>query len=254
MSARLRGLIAAAGVVLAATQAAVLPVAGEEVKVAVAANFSAVAEELASEFKAKTGNDVTLSSGATGALYTQITQGAPFEVFLSADNRRPAESIREGFGVEGTSFTYAVGRLVLFSRTNALDNGAEVLRAGEFSHVAIADPATAPYGTAAVETMAALGLMDALRPKLVTGVNITQTLQFVDSGNAELGFVALSQVIRRAEGHQWLVPTDLYAPIVQDAVLLGPGAESAAARAFLDFLKSEQGRSIIETYGYGTGD
>lgn len=227
------------------------PVAADEVSVAVAANFAAVAEELGAAFKAETGHDVVLSSGATGGLYTQITQGAPFQIFFSADNKRPAQAVTEGFGVDGTVSTYAVGKLVLYSPSIDVADGAAVLKAGDFQHIAIADPATAPYGAAAVKTMESLGVD--LTAKLVTGENITQTLQFVESGNAEIGFVALSQVIGKG-GNQWLVPSDLYSPIIQDVVLLKTGESSDAAKAFLAFVQSDAGKAIIEKYGYATND
>jgi molybdate transport system substrate-binding protein len=228
-------------------------VQAEEVSVAVAANFSAAAEELAAAFKAKMGHDILLSAGATGALYTQVTQGAPFQVFLSADNKRPAQAVTDGFGVEGSSFTYAVGKLVLFSPSLDLADAEAALKGGAFEHIAIADPATAAYGAAAVEAMTRLGVDGALQPKLVTGENIAQTLQFVESGNAELGFIALSQVIGSEDGSQWLVPQELYSPIIQDGVLLKTGEDSVAAKAFLEFLQSNEGRAIIESYGYATG-
>lgn len=220
----------------------------ETVSVAVAANFTKVAEELAPLFKAATGHDVTYSFGATGALYTQVTQAAPFEVFLSADDTRPAQAVTEGFGVEGTVFTYAIGSLALYSTSLDLTDGKAVLEAGGFDKIAIADPATAPYGRAAQETIEALGLTDAITPKLVTGENITQTLQFTESDNAELGFVAASQVIGKSS--VWLVPTDLYEPIRQDAVLLRTGEANPAAMAFVEFLKSDEAVKVIEASGY----
>ena len=220
----------------------------ETVNVAVAANFTKVAEELAPLFKAETGHEVVYSFGATGQLYNQVTQAAPFEVFLSADDVRPAQAVTEGFGVEGTVFTYAIGSLALYSTSIDLADGEVVLKAGDFDKVAIADPETAPYGRAAQEAIAALGLTDSITPKLVTGENITQTLQFTESGNAELGFVAASQVIGKAS--VWIVPADLYEPIRQDAVLLKTGEANPAATAFIDFLKSEQAVAVIEASGY----
>lgn len=227
-------------------------VSAAEVSAAVAANFTQPAEELGAAFTAKTGDTVVFSFGATGALYTQISQGAPFQVFLSADNKRPAQSVTEGFGVDGTVFTYAIGKSALYSPTLDLTDGAAVLKAGEFQHIAIADPRTAPYGAAGVAVIDKLGLSDALAPKLVTGENITQALQFVDSANAEIGFVALSQVIDKPAPQVWLVPADLYAPILQDAVLLKAGEAEPVAKAFLAFLQSDDGKAIIEKYGYAT--
>ena len=218
------------------------------VTVAVAANFTAVAEQLAPLFTAETGHDVSYSFGATGLLYTQISQGAPFEVLLAADAERPGRAVAEGFGVEGTVFTYAIGALALYSTSLDLSDGKAVLEAGDFDKVAIADPATAPYGRAAQQTIEALGLTDAITPKLVTGENISQTLQFVESGNAELGFVAASQVVGKSG--VWLVPADLHEPIRQDAVLLKAGEANPAATAFLDFLRSDAAVAVIEASGY----
>ncbi|QQR37000.1 molybdate ABC transporter substrate-binding protein [Devosia oryziradicis] len=220
----------------------------ETVNVAVAANFTKVAEDLAPLFKAATGHDVVYSFGATGQLYTQITQAAPFEVFLSADDKRPAQAVAEGFGVEGSVFTYAIGALALYSTALDLTHGEALLEAGDFDKIAIADPETAPYGCAAQEVIEALGLTDAIAPKLVTGENITQALQFTQSGNAELGFVAASQVVGKSS--VWLVPADLYQPIRQDAVLLKTGEANPAATAFVEFLRSETAVAVIEASGY----
>lgn len=220
----------------------------ETVSVAVAANFTKVAEELAPVFKAETGHDVVYSFGATGQLYTQISQGAPFEVLLAADDERPSKAVTEGLGVDGTVFTYAIGALALYSTSLDLADGKAVLEAGAFDKVAIADPATAPYGRAATEAIEALGLTAAIEPKLVTGENISQTLQFVETGNAELGFVAASQVVGKSS--VWLVPAELYEPIRQDAVLLKSGEANAAAIAFVDFLKSDTAVAVIEAAGY----
>jgi molybdate transport system substrate-binding protein len=226
------------------------PVVAAETTIAVAANFARPAEEIAAAFTAATGDTVVLSFGATGALYAQITQAAPFTVFLSADNKRPATAVAEGFGVEGTVFTYAVGKSVLYGPGIDMTDGEAVLRANGFAPLAIADPGTAPYGAAALEVLETLGLTEAVTPKLVTGENISQAQQFVDSGNAELGFLALSQVIDKPATQVWRVPAALYAPILQDAVLLKAGENDPVARAFLAFLKSEAAHAIIETYGY----
>ncbi|SEQ33242.1 molybdate transport system substrate-binding protein [Devosia sp. YR412] len=220
----------------------------ETVSVAVAANFTKVAEQLAPIFRAETGHDVVYSFGATGQLYTQATQGAPFEVFLSADDVRPTKSIEDGIGVDGTVFTYAIGALALYSTSLDLSDGKAVLEGGDFEKIAIADPETAPYGRAATEALAALGLTEAVTPKLVTGENITQTLQFIESGNAELGFTAASQVVGKSS--VWLVPADLYEPIRQDAVLLKTGEVNPAALAYIDFLKSDVAVAVIEAAGY----
>lgn len=226
------------------------PILAAETNVAIAANFTGPAEEIAAAFNAATGDTVMLSFGATGALYTQITQGAPFTVFLSADNKRPTTAVSEGFGVEGTVFTYAVGNSVLYSPLIEVTDGEAVLRANAFTHIAIADPNTAPYGAAAMEVLAAFGLTDAVRSKIVTGENITQTQQFIDSGNAELGFVALSQVIDKPATEVWRVPAGLYTPILQDAVLLKTGENDAVAKAFIAFLRTGEAHAIIEKYGY----
>jgi molybdate transport system substrate-binding protein len=221
-----------------------------EIHVAVAANFTKPAEALGTAFTEKTGDSVTFSFGATGALYTQITQGAPFEVFLSADNKRPTQAVKDGLGVDGSVFTYAVGAVVLYAPGIDVTDGKAVLAAGAYQHLSIADPKTAPYGAAAVETLEKLGLTDATSSKLVVGENISQALQFIDSGNAELGFVALSQVVDKPASAVWRIPADLHAPILQDAVLLKTGADDTTARAFLDFIKSDEGKAIITKFGY----
>ena len=221
--------------------------------VAVAANFTDAAKEIAAAYKAKTGNDAVLSFGASGQFYTQITQGAPFEVFLSADDERPKKAIAEGFGVEGTAFTYAVGKLVLWSKQPGLVQGEATLSKASFDKLSICNPVAAPYGAAAVETMKALRLYDALEPKLVVGANISQAFQFVQTGNAEVGFVALSQVIDDKAGSRWMVPQNLYAPIRQDAVLLKKGAGNEAATGFMGFLKGPEATAIIQKYGYEIG-
>lgn len=223
---------------------------GDDTTVAVAANFTEPATEIAKLFTEKTGHTATLSFGASGQFYTQITQGAPFEVFLSADATRPAKAVEEGFGVPGSVFTYAIGTLVLWSRDPALVAGPETLKNPKFDHIAIADPKAAPYGAAAVEALKTLGVYDALAPKIVQGSTITQALQFVETGNAALGFVALAQVIRSEGGSRWEVPGDLHAPIRQDAVLLKTGADNPAARAFLEFLKGPEARAVITSFGY----
>lgn len=222
-----------------------------EVKVAVAANFAEPAKAIAARFKARTGHDASLSFGSSGQFYAQIANGAPFGVLLSADRARPEKAEAEGLAVTGSRFTYAVGRLVLYSRTPGLVDGrGAVLRGGRFDKIAIADPRTAPYGVAAVETMRKLGVYGALAPRLVQGTSITQAYQFVDTGAAELGFVALSQVARAKGGSRWLVPAANHTPIEQQAVVLKAGANNAAARAFMSFLKGPEARAIIRSYGY----
>ena len=224
-----------------------LPALAETAHVAVAANFTAAAEELEALFEANGEHQLELSFGATGQLYAQISQAAPFDVFLAADTARPERAIAEGFGVDGSFFVYAEGQLALYAP--GLDvSGDDAVLKGDFEKLAIADPGAAPYGAAAVEALRALGLYGAIGPKLVMGENISQALQFVESGNAELGFVAASQVLDKAD--VWLVPADLHAPIAQGAVLLKQGADNAAARAFLDFLRSEEAVVVIEAAGY----
>ncbi|SOC12410.1 molybdate transport system substrate-binding protein [Rhodobacter sp. JA431] len=249
MIARLPRLLTALPALLALTT----PVHADEVMAAVAANFTNPAQEIAALFTAETGHEVTLSFGPSGQFYTQITQGAPFEVFLSADAARPAKAIDEGFGVPGSAFTYARGKLVLWSADPHTVTGPEALQAAP-EHVAIADPSSAPYGAAAMEVLAALGLNDALQDKIITGKSIAQAYQFTASGNAPLGFVAMSQVAGDTSGSSWVVPGDLYSPIKQDAVLLTPGANDPAAQAFLDFLKTEAATAIIVKYGYETAE
>jgi molybdate transport system substrate-binding protein len=229
------------------------PALAADTSVAVAANFTEPAKEIAAAFKAKTGNTATLSFGSSGQFYTQISHGAPFEVFLSADAERPQKAEAEGFAAPKARFTYAVGRLVLYSKTAGLvDNAAAVLKGGKFEKIAIADPAAAPYGLAAVQTMTKLGLYDRLKPKIVQGSSITQAYQFVDTGAAELGFVALSQVINQPGGSRWVVPARYHAPIDQQAVLLKTGQDNPAAKAFMTFLKSPAAIAIIKRYGYET--
>ena len=242
--------LATAFVALLTSLAALTQAEAGQTHVAVAANFTEPAQEIAALFKQKTGHEAVLSFGATGALFTQITHGAPFEVLLAADERRPKAAVDGGFAIPGSRFTYAVGKLVLWSRVADVTDGEAALKAGKFSKLAIANPVAAPYGAAAVETMKALKVCDTLRPKIVQGNNIAQAFQFVDTRNAEVGFVALSQLHGVTAGTRWLVPSNLHAPIRQDAVLLKTGADSAAAKAFLAFLKGPEARAIIERFGY----
>jgi molybdate transport system substrate-binding protein len=226
-----------------------------EVQVAVAANFTAPMQKIAAQFEQDTGNKAVLSFGATGAFYAQIRNGAPFEVFLAADDETPAKLEHEGLGLSGTRFTYAIGQLALWSaKGRYVDARGDVLRAGRFAHLAIANPRTAPYGAAAVETLKNLNLYERLQPKLVQGENISQTQQFVSSGNAELGFVALSQVWQDGKlgsGSAWIVPSNLHGALRQDAVLLNKGNANPAARALATYLQSNRARAIIRAYGYG---
>lgn len=231
--------------------AAPLPAHAAETQVAVAANFTEPAKEIAAAFRKKTGHVAILSFGSSGAFYTQLSHGAPFEVFLSADADRPRKAEQEGLAAPGSRFTYAIGRLVLYSATPGLvDAKGAVLRRGRFTHIAIADPVTAPYGAAAVQAMQKLGVYPALASKLVKGSSITQAYQFVATGAAELGFVAVSQVIAVPGGSRWPVPKTLHAPIEQQAVLLKTGAKNPAALAFARFLLSAPAIAIIRRYGY----
>ncbi len=221
-----------------------------QTNVAVAANFAEVAKEIAAAFKAKTGHEAVLSFGSSGQFYTQITQGAPFQVLLSADDARPKKLVDDGLAVPGSNFTYAIGKLVLWSKTPGLVNGEATLTAASFAKLSICNPVAAPYGAAAMETMKSLKVLEKLQPKLVEGATITQAYQFVETGNAELGFVALSQLTGPETGSRWLVPQELYSPIRQDALLLKSGASNEAATGFVAFLRSPQARIIIEKYGY----
>jgi len=240
---------------LGALTLAILPLTARaaSVPVAVAANFTAPAKELAASFQLATGNTLVLSFGASGAFFTQIGQGAPFEIFLSADSARPKKLVEAGLGVQGSQFTYAIGKLALWSATPGLvDSQGKVLTQGKFAHIAIANPKSAPYGAAAIETMTALNVYEQLKNRIVVGESINQAYQFAASGNAELGFVALSQVFKDKKGSKWLVPQTHYKPITQDAVLLKPGANDPAAQAFLAYLKTPAALKIIRSYGYAT--
>ena len=221
-----------------------------QTNVAVAANFTDAAKEIAEAFKAKTGHEAVLSFGSSGQFYTQITQDAPFQVFLSADNERPQKLADEGLGDKATKFTYAIGKLVLWSKAADVTKGQDVLKDNKFTKLSIANPTSAPYGAAAIEAMKKLGVYETLQPKIVQGNNISQAFQFVDTGNAELGFVALSQLKDVTAGTRWMVPQDLYSPIKQDAVLLKKGQGNEAATAFMTFLKGPEATAIIKKYGY----
>ena len=225
-----------------------------EVTVAVAANFTAPMQKIARAFEADTGHKAVLTFGSTGAFYAQIRNGAPFQLLLSADDETPARLEREGATVAGSRFTYAIGRLVLWSaQPGVVDNKGELLRKRGDGRIALANPKLAPYGAAAIEAMTILGLLQSLQPRFVQGENIAQTYQFVATGNAALGFVALSQVMvdgAIARGSAWVVPATLHAPIRQDAVLLVKGKDNTAAVALASFLKSEKARAIIRSYGY----
>lgn len=222
--------------------------------IAVAANFTAPMKAIIARFEQATGHRVRVSYGATGKFYAQIRNGAPFEALLAADQRRPALLDSEGVGVPGSRFTYATGTLVLWSaQPERVGEGPELLEAGAFNKLSLANPKLAPYGEAAIQTLEALGLRDQLEPKFVMGENIAQTFQFVDTGNADLGFVALSQVMRDGKIHKgsgWIVPAELHEPIRQDAVVLKKGAHNAALQALMAYLQSDATRALIQSYGY----
>jgi len=257
MHRRYRFRSSSAGVILAGLALASMfagSASASPLKVAVAANFTDPAKEIASLFEKASGHKLVLSFGSTGQFYAQISQGAPFEVFLSADKATPAKAISEGHAIKGTEFTYAVGRLVLFSKTPGLVENEQSLKQAKFSKLAIANPSAAPYGAAAVETMKALGVWDALQPRIVQGQNIAQTFKFTETANADAGFVALSQVVFLTGGSRWVVPGRYHAPIAQDAVLLKAGSANKAAREFLAFMRSDQARLVIEKFGYGVSE
>lgn len=226
----------------------------DEVQVAVAANFAGPMKAIAAVFEKTTGHRAELITGSTGKFYAQIKSGAPFDVFLAADDETPAKLEQESLAVKGSRFTYATGKLVLWSaNTNLVDGKGEVLKKGEFKKLAIANPKVAPYGAAAVETLTKLGLLDAITPKLVQGESIGQTFSFISTGNAELGFVALSQVLEGGKlksGSAWTVPANLHGPIVQDAVVLARGKDNKAAAELVALLKSPRIKDLIRSYGY----
>ena len=227
----------------------------DEIQVAVAANFSAAAQKIAAQFEHDTGHTVKLSFGATGKFYAQIEAGAPFDVLLAADQTTPGKLVTEGKAQPTTLRTYAIGKLVLWSADPALVDGkGEVLKSDKWKHLSVADAKLAPYGQAARETLAALKLTDAVQARVVTAENIGQAYQFVQTGNAELGFVALGQVQppdgSKAPGSMWLVPDNLYTPIRQDAVVIATTKAGKAATEFVDYLASDKARVVIKAYGY----
>ncbi len=225
-----------------------------EVSVAVAANFTAPMNAIAVEFARDTGHQARPSFGSSGKFYAQIRNGAPFQMFLSADDETPARLEREGMTLPGSRYTYAIGTLVLWSAApGVVDANGEVLKQGQFNKLALANPKLAPYGKAAMEVLTGMGLVDKLTPKFVQGENIAQTWQFVSTGNAELGFVALSQVMkdgRIGSGSGWIVPGKLHSQIRQDAVILKTGQNNPAAEALAKYLKGEKAKKIIQGYGY----
>ncbi|EKT4524562.1 molybdate ABC transporter substrate-binding protein [Pseudomonas putida] len=226
----------------------------DDVQVAVAANFTAPIQAIAKAFEQDTGHKLVAAYGATGQFYAQIRNGAPFDVFLAADDSTPAKLEQEKHIVPGSRFTYAIGTLALWSaKPGYVDAQGTVLKTGDYRHLSIANPKTAPYGLAATQVLDKLGLAEATRPKLVEGQNITQAFQFVSTGNAELGFVALSQVYKDGKvqsGSAWIVPAQMHDPIRQDAVILDKGKNNPAAKALVDYLKSPKAVAVIKSYGY----
>ena len=229
-------------------------VQADEVQVAVAANFTAPIQAIAADFEKDTGHKLVAAYGATGQFYTQIKNGAPFEVFLSADDTTPEKLEKEGDTVKGSRFTYAIGTLALWSaKEGYVDAKGDVLKKNEYQHLSIANPKAAPYGLAATQVLEKLKLTEATKAKIVEGQNITQAYQFVSTGNAELGFVALSQIYKDGKvsnGSAWIVPASLHDPIKQDAVILNKGKDNAAARALVEYLKGAKAAAVIKSYGY----
>jgi molybdate transport system substrate-binding protein len=227
--------------------------AADEVQVAVAANFTAPIQKIAPDFEKDTGHKIVPSFGSTGKFYSQIKNGAPFEVLLAADDETPAKLVKEEAAVAGSQFTYAIGKLVLWSaKPGLVDDAGEVLKRGAFAHIALANPKLAPYGAAGLETMKTLGVLDSMQAKLVTAENIGQTYQLISSGNAELGFIALSQVLKEGKigGSAWIVPAKYYPQIRQDAVILNNGKGKAAAEALMKYLRGDKAKALIKAYGY----
>jgi molybdate transport system substrate-binding protein len=225
----------------------------DEIPVAVAANFTAPFNKIATEFEKETGHRLVASFGSTGKFYAQIRNGAPFEVLLSADDETPARLVKEGAAVSGSAYSYAIGRLVLWSpKPGVVDDKGAVLTAGGFEHLALTNPRLAPYGAAAMETLKALGVYDSVAPRIVTAETTVQAQQFVGSGNAQLGFVALSQVLKdgQIEGSAWVVPASLHTPIRQDAVLLNAGRDKPGPLALLKYLQSARAQAVIKAFGY----
>lgn len=226
----------------------------EEINVAVAANFAAPAQKIVDRFQAETGHRVELSLGSTSKLYAQVQHGAPFDIFLSADTKHPTRLVQEGLAISESRFTYAIGTLVLWStKPHYVDPEGQVLRKGDFKRLALANPKLAPYGLAAQKTLQGQGLWQEMQDRIVMGENVGQTYQFIATGNAELGFIAMSQIINDTQviaGSWWRVPDNLYPPILQDAVLLADVKEQAAAQAFLNYLQGPSAKEVILGYGY----
>lgn len=242
------------GVLLCLALRFVAPVHADEIQVAVAANFAAPMQKIALEFERDTGHKTLLAFGATGKFFAQIVNGAPFDVFLSADDETPARLAKEGHALDGSRFTYAIGRLALWSaQPDKVDGQGELLKNGDFRHLALPNPKTAPYGAAAIEVMQKLGVLAALQAKFVQGENVAQSYHFAASGNAEIAFVALSQIWkdgRISAGSAWIVPPTMHAALRQDAVLLSRGRNKPAASALLAYLQGEKAGAIIQSFGY----
>ena len=228
-----------------------------ELRLAVAANFTAPMKTIAAGFEKETGHRLTLTYGSTGKLYAQIKNGAPFDILLAADSATPARLVKEGLGVAGTPFTYATGRLALWStQAGFVDDRGDILKNGQFNSLALASPKLAPYGAAAIETLRSLGLLASLEPKIVLGESIGQTFSFIATGNAQLGFVALSQLVQDGKvkaGSAWIVPTKLHSALNHDAVVLNRGKTLAASAEFMAYLKRDKTRDIIRSSGYVVG-
>jgi molybdate transport system substrate-binding protein len=225
-----------------------------EVLVAVASNFGAPMQKIVQSFEQETGHKAVLALGSTGHFYTHIMHGAPYDVLLAADSATPLKIEQQGKAVVGSRFTYATGKLVLWSlQPGRVDPQGDILRRGQFQRIAMANPKLAPYGAAAIETLGRMGILNEVQRKRVQGENIAQAYQFVATGNADLGFVALSQVMTDGKLHSgsaWVVPADWYSPIRQDAILLTPGQSNAAAHALLKFLRTEKVKTLIHSFGY----
>jgi molybdenum ABC transporter, periplasmic molybdate-binding protein len=235
-----------------------LSTSAETIKIAVAANFTSTMNELVAEFEKSSGHKVDLSSASTGKIYAQIVNGAPYQAFFAADQTTPEKLESAGKAVPGSRFTYAIGALALWSaKPNFIDEQLQVLKTGQFNKIALANPKLAPYGAAAVEALEKLDLVTATQAKWVQGENIAQTYQFVFTGNADLGFVALSQIMQNGKlmsGSYWQIPTNLHTPILQDAQILLPGKNSFATQQFMEFIQSDLAKAIIQFHGYQTAD
>jgi molybdate transport system substrate-binding protein len=221
-----------------------------DVKVAVSSNFATTLEKISEAFTKETGHKLVISSGATGKIYAQIREGAPFEVLLSADQTTPMKLITDNLAVEETQFTFAVGRLVLWSlKDKFVDDEGAVIKTSSVNHIAIANPKLAPYGVAAKEYLEKVGIWKIVEAKIVYGENISQTYQFVSTGNAEVGFIAMSQIMD-TKGSYWVVPESQYSPLKHDVILLNKGKTNPIAKKFLEFLKDRKVKAIISKFGY----